>query len=254
MKPVAEAPTLWIDSNEDSQHQWSKRCKELGVFSPRVQGLKVGDFKFMALGFMWTVERKSPNDLASSFIDGRLASQGLNLSSNEAEQGVLLIDGNPLVALYNVPPSALLNTLIEVQAIGIFIDFCHDGDVVRRLSELHGFLNKSDHSFFRRPKLPMPSQFRYANRNTYEKVRTLLTIKGLGEKAIVEILKHYTLDEVFSNPEIIRKVSPGTSRSTIRKMYEFLEKPLPEELKEPVKKGRKKDEVPDQETFEILRS
>ena len=225
-KPAAEAPNIWIDSNDESQWHWSRDLKLIG-FNPIVAPLSSGDFRFIANGKLWVIERKrAPGDLESSFKDGRLQTQFLKQAENEdIERYVILIEGNPNQVMLG---AAVKGTLLELQAMGVFVDYCEIGQVPIRLYEMYKFLCKDDHSSLRKPPLPMPTAYSYTDRDLRNRVQMLLTVRGIGEKPIVEVLRRYSLWEVLNTPELIREVTPSVMRGAIRNMYELMQREVPE--------------------------
>lgn len=233
-KPAAEPPLIWVDSNEDSHRfkstglAWSAELKRIG-FNPETTHLPVGDFKFIAASQVWYVERKkAPSDLEASFTDGRLSAQyfkAQEVLDPEYEHEIILLEGDPNQVVLD--PN-IKNTLISLQAGGVFIDFCRNNGVVERLYHLEKYLNKAEHSYLRRPVLPQPGEFTYTDRALRNKVQLLMCFRGIGEKPIVECLRRYTLGEILEHPELIKEVTPSVTGSAIRGVYQLLGRDVPE--------------------------
>jgi len=226
-KPSPEPPLIFIDSNEESNWHWSNEFRLMG-FSPEVMPLEVGDFKVFAAGKAWPIERKSvPNDLETSFVDGRLSSQ-VQRAIEADENLIILLEGNLLECRNNF--RGLMHALVEAETLGVILDFCQPNDVVLAIHDLRKWLDKEDRSFFRKPVLPLPQKYNYGRKfdgsvTRYERVRTAMTFKGVSEDGAVEWLKRFTLEEVLESPDLLRGVLKGPKgqvENTIRRMKEQL--------------------------------
>jgi ERCC4-type nuclease len=234
-KPNAEPPVLWIDSNEESQHHWSREARTYG-FSPIVIPMTVGDFRFMPQGVLWVIERKAtPSDLEASFKDGRLTTQHWRGQDEGIERLVLLCEGDINACEL---AASVKGAVMELQGEGVFIDFAKPGQVMLRLMEMHRFLEKDDHALLRRPPMPMPNLYRYTDRDFRRRVQTLMTFSGVSEKSAVEALRRYTLDVILQDPRVMREAVPGIAVSTLERVYWHLQREVPEGLRpdKPVKK------------------
>ncbi len=232
-KPLADPPTLWIDSNEEMRHHWSEHAGRWG-FRPVVEHLPC-DFRFVStgLGRLVSIERKSvPDDLTESFKDGRLSLQTQRMVSEEnrdAEVGVLLLEGE-LITLDPEMYYPIQGALWSIQAAGVIIVNAIKTKVLERLMYLYQFLEKEDHAFLRRPVIEMPSKFQYSDREMYGRVKTLITFRGISENSAVPTLRRYSLGEILDKPEIIREVVPHVPMGTIRGMYAHMQREVPEGL------------------------
>lgn len=248
-KPLAEIPKLWIDSNEQAHtetlikrgqladgHDYATQASRCG-FEPVVTAQDC-DYKFIAMGMMWSIERKAvPNDIESSMKDGRLSTQAQRMSDMwDVEQGILMLQG-PLTTLDARVKQGVLNALIEVQSHGVMVDYCDTGTpaFMMRMRYLHDFLNKDDHELLRKPKVQMPSLFHYSDRGLQQRVKTLMTLYGLGEKSAYQALRRFTLNELLSNPMLFMEV--GVNAGVVRNIYSHLQIDAPESL--PSTKGSK---------------
>jgi hypothetical protein len=232
-KPYAESPPLYIDSNEEAKHHFSLDARKYG-FDAKVEALPC-DFQFVVMGKLWSIERKRvPGDIESSMHDGRLGLQAQRFSISEDEQGILLLEG-PLSVLTPDRKKGVLSALFEVQAGGVFVDYCDIGGVLPHLRDLYEFLDKDDHHLMRRPKIEMPSLFNYTDRDMQRRVKTLMTFTGLGESAAVKALRLHTLGELIDNPLLFREID-GVNWGTIRSMYKHLQIDMPDEVPQDKKK------------------
>lgn len=250
-KPLAEPPLLFIDANEESKHHWSREARTFG-FNPSVMGMDIGDFRFVAGGFMWYIERKAaPSDLEASFKDGRLATQTFRAHEQGIDKLVFLIEGeiNQVILGPNIK-----GTLLEMQALGVFLDFCRTGEVVQRLFEMYHHLNKDDHGYLRKPVTQLPTKYVYLDRDRRRRVLNLMSFEGVGETTAVEALKRWTLDEVYSKPELLlelrnEKGRPIVDRKTVIGMYEVLEREAPSSLlSAPQRRSRRARSITDLES------
>ena len=263
-KPSADPSPIWVDSNEANKcqdnrcviprnrpgipnctiesHRWSWMLRQFG-FNPIVIPLPVGDFRFLAANFIWTIERKkAPNDLESSFTDGRLNTQHFLAEEQGVERLVLLIEGDE----NSIDPklrTSIRNTLTHLQSKGVFKDTCEVGGVPERLFTLHRWLNEDDHSYLRRPLLPLPTQYTYTNRELRNRVQLFLCFRGLGEKPIVEALKRYTANELWEKPYLFREITPTVPAKVIFEIYNMQQREVPEGVVMPVRNKPKERKI-----------
>ncbi|MDD1678709.1 MAG: hypothetical protein LUO93_05945 [Methanomicrobiales archaeon] len=148
------------------------------------------------------VERKTPDDMVSSFIDGRLARQ-MNAIIEEYQHAVLLVDGyfkcndrGVLETKYGETPikwSAFSSVMRTVQQMGVVLDYCPSHIYYpRHLLDIYRYYNTPVHRSMR------------TKPETVARVTPQLTIlssfPGLGVTRAEAVLKKYvTLEDAFAN-------------------------------------------------------
>lgn len=260
-KPSADPPTLWIDSNENrkkkhsdtSLHNWEQQAAMHG-FNPVIMSMEVGDFRFMAGGELWVIERKKvPEDLEASFIDGRLNLQYWKMLDAGVERMCILREGN-MGELRPDLSQNIRHTLFELQALGVFMHDCKVGETMLALSSLHGWLSLPDHGFFRRPPLPIPGMFTYINKDRRRRVQEGMVWQGITEKTMVEALKRFTLWDIVNKPELLQQVA-RIPNGVVAGIYRHFQREVPESLigSGSIKgsKRSKVEEVKEEDMFEL---
>lgn len=250
VKPIADPPVLWIDSNEERKrahsellvNDWATQARRVG-FDPEVKHLSVGDFRMMVMGYVWVVERKAvPSDIEASFTDGRLNLQYWKAQDEGIERLVLLLEGDPNT-INPVLRDSVMHTIFELQALGGFVLWCKQGETIMTLKSLYDWLNRENHAYLTKMPIPVPGMFTYINKDLRTRVITLMTFAEITEKTAKEVLSRYTLMEVFEKPLRILEVVPTVRRSGIRKMYHHLQLEMPDEVADYLDAGQQKNRV-----------
>lgn len=249
-KPIADPPVLLIDTNEERRQKdsdllvndWAKQARRVG-FDPEVTHLTVGDFRLTAMGYVWVIERKLvPSDIEASFTDGRLNLQYWKAQDEGIERLVLLLEGDPNT-INPVLRDSVMHTIFELQALGGFVMWCKQGEVIMTLKSLYDWLNRENHAYLTKMPIPVPGLFRYINKDLRQRVVTLMTFTGVTEKTAKEVLTRYTLMEVFEKPLRIIEVVPTVRRDAIRKMYYHLQLEMPEDVANYLDAGQQRGKV-----------
>lgn len=236
-KPIADPPTLWIDSNEERKRKgsellvndWATQARRFG-FDTSVQRLEVGDFSFIVMDKKWVIERKAvPSDLESSFTDGRLNLQYWKAQDAGVERLILLLEGDPNT-VNPIMRDGIMHTIFELQALGSFVIWCKPGETIQTIKGLYDWLDKDNHAYLTKMPIPVPGMFTYINKDLRDRVATLITFAEITEPTAKQVLSRYTLMEVFEKPLRILEVVPTVRRSAIRKMYHRLQLDMPDEV------------------------
>jgi ERCC4-type nuclease len=204
---------MLVDDREKNYHILNK-LKELGV-EYRLERLEVGDFSFGN----YILERKSINDLLNSSFTGRIYTQLENMVHNlslGAERAILLIHGNlkeinkryySEADLY----SCIGQLLVEYANVNI-IFLPNDTAVANTLASL----------YFKtyQPTQPRHNWVRVPKNSTNTAMNVLRSTKVLTTRQSKEILRHFSLEEIFNLPEkdlkAIRYIGETTAKKFIQ--------------------------------------
>lgn len=180
-----------------SPQAWAGMLEQQGL-KTEVSFIVPGDFQWYVTlkdesVHMVAVEHKTIKDFLDSVEDGRVASFVRAKTVLPVTKVLLVIwnggDVNKRGRRYAAKD--IWNMLLEVQslAVGVVLSKNAAGGAAT-LAGLYRFLAKEEHLAIGGPKLPVPVEM-YFDGDLRDKVRTLMSLPGMGEKRARTLLLHY---------------------------------------------------------------